>query len=685
MLRPSQEIRRSIRMLLVFTFTAASAFAQTSQPIVIGQSTVLLTGPWKFSPGDSPIVNGAPLWAQPNFDDSQWTSMDLTPPAGSHDIQFTTGGFTPGWTRLGYPDLVGYAWYRLRIHVQTTQLLSLDMPIDVDDGYQAFANGQYIGEFGEFHPGGGVTLHYGMPVALRLPAPGPDGEIELTFRFFMSAVTPLRWPDAGGLHYPPILGSDTTVSSLAKTDSYLRVLTNLGTVSVIPLCVLAIPLALWAAFANRHDRAWIWLFLALVAEAGSAVSTALGELNPHVSMWAGEFWRMVVFDTAFTLCWLLFWWNWFGLRNRRWIAQAAYLLTALDVVFGFCFESPTLDLHFASHTLLVASNTAKTVISIGFGALLLIVLIEGFRRDRTAALLATVPILLLEFSSLYVILLVTFHFSDYLYIDDVAITYSSLAAIVLMLVVGGLALRRFLLSRDRELLERESVARDIEQARQLQQRVLVPETMRSAAFSVQVEYHPAQTVGGDFFQTICQPDGSILIVIGDVSGKGISAAMLVAVLVGAARAKARETSDPAAILAELNTQLIGRSGDHFATCLAAVLSPDGTLRMANGGHLSPYRNGLEIDLEGSLPLGMAEHLEPAVKICHLAPGDLVTFLSDGVIEARNAEGRLFGFERTAAISTQSAEQIAAAAQAFGQEDDITVLTLQFAAAGVAHA
>jgi serine phosphatase RsbU (regulator of sigma subunit) len=88
---------------------------------------------------------------------------------------------------------------------------------------------------------------------------------------------------------------------------------------------------------------------------------------------------------------------------------------------------------------------------------------------------------------------------------------------------------------------------------------------------------------------------------------------------------------------------------------------------------------VEIDLENGLPLGIAADASYPESSLRLAPGDTVTFLSDGVLEARNAAGELYGFERTAALSTESAENVAQAAQAFGQEDDITVLTLKRAA------
>jgi serine phosphatase RsbU (regulator of sigma subunit) len=661
-----------------------SAPQSAPQSIVLGQSAVPLNGPWKFAPGDSPWAAGSPLWAQPSFDDAHWGSLDLTPAANSNDVQFGGIPYTPGWTSRGYPNLRRYAWYRLRIYPESNgQPLWIELPVDVDDGYEVYANGQFLGQFGDLRPHH-IRLHYGRPVALPLPVPGPDGSVEIALRFYMSDVSPLRWPDAGGLHAPPLLGIASTIALESSHEAAVIRDGESGDFVALFLCLLALPLALWGALRNRQDRSWRWLALALFCDFAGVSAQTLGNLDSHLSMWCGEFWGICIFLIALEFCWTLFWWHWFGLQNRRWIPRAAAVLSILYLLTTLCFESPLLGFTFAGQSLLHACSTAIVYLCSALGMLLFVILIQGARKDRTAALLAAAPILLLEFSSFYVPLLVAFHFSPHFYIGTIGFQYPALAAICQILIVGALSIRRFLLSRDCEIIERESIARDLEQARQLQQSVLVAEGIRVPACSVDVVYHPAQTVGGDFFLTTVQPDGAILLLIGDVSGKGVSAAMLVAVLVGAARARARQTSDPAAILVELNTQLNGRSGDHFATCLAAALTPDGILHLANAGHLPPYRNGVEIEIPGSLPLGMTEALNPALHELTLQPGDTLMFLSDGVVEAQSPAGELFGFERTRQISTQSAAQIARAASTHGQQDDITVLTLAFAGQEVAH-
>jgi len=115
----------------------------------------------------------------------------------------------------------------------------------------------------------------------------------------------------------------------------------------------------------------------------------------------------------------------------------------------------------------------------------------------------------------------------------------------------------------------------------------------------------------------------------------------------------------------------------FATCVCADLASDGELTVANAGHLSPYCHSEEVKMAGNLPLGLNEASATyEERVLHLEPGDTLTFMSDGVVEARDAKGDLFGFERTKAISGKSAEEIAEVALKFGQEDDITVLTLE---------
>lgn len=655
---------------------SSQASPQTStQTITLGNAAVALTGPWKFQPGDSPTVNGSPLWAQPAFDDAHWAPMSLAPKAGAVDIILGTSGYVPGWTSKGYPNLIGYAWYRLRVSVKDpTQPLSLKMPNDFDDAYQVYANGRFVGEFGTFSAKH-VSAYISNPASFPLPAPGPDGDLDLAVRFYMHASTPFDDPEAGGLHGPPVLGLASTVHLLQASDDDVNLHRQFGSLLVDFLYLLVMPLVLWALWYNPQERAWLWLFLALGWSVVVGAVSVLENLTTLLSYGEAIWFTVIVMPL-----WMMFWWSWFGLRERRWIPRAAWLLAVTLSLLKFCAQSSYVGLSFIPLSSLHWFNTAKTLVDVPFQLLLVVILVEGYRRNRTEALLAAFPILLLMYGNYGIYLRHAFHIPSVFFPFGLGVYVFDIVAMLLVLVVAVLSLRRFLRTQVRDSLVHEAARKDLEQAQQLQQRVLVPDTLHSLVFSVQSEYRPALTVGGDFYQTLSQPDGSLLLVIGDVSGKGISAAMLVAVLVGAIRSQADFTSDPASMLAMLNRRMIGRSGGHFATCLAAEISPAGVLRIANAGHIPPYRNGLELDLDGSLPLGIAEDASYDTQTFQLAPGDRLTFITDGVVEATNAAKELYGFDRTRAISNQPASAIADHVQLFGQDDDITVLGIQFAAA-----
>jgi len=238
-----------------------------------------------------------------------------------------------------------------------------------------------------------------------------------------------------------------------------------------------------------------------------------------------------------------------------------------------------------------------------------------------------------------------------------------------------------LLFRDQRLATEEHAlfAGEIRAARDVQQ-YLIPEKLPEApGLAIRSVYLPSREVGGDFFQVLPDArDGSTLIVVGDVAGKGLKAGMLSALIVGAIRTAFKFTSEPGAILALLNERLQGRG---LVTCLAMRIDRDGSVELANAGHLPPYIDGKELATEGALPLGALPEVSFSPMHFQLNQGEPLLLISDGVVEARNAQGELFGFDRTREISGQSAESIAQAAQAFGQEDDITVLTLKLLSAG----
>jgi serine phosphatase RsbU (regulator of sigma subunit) len=244
--------------------------------------------------------------------------------------------------------------------------------------------------------------------------------------------------------------------------------------------------------------------------------------------------------------------------------------------------------------------------------------------------------------------------------------------------IGVIILRR----SARDTRENARLAGEFDAARTVQQLLISKEGAAAAEFNIESIYLPASEVGGDFYQLLPGDDGSLLVVVGDVSGKGLRAAMTVSIIVGALRGtelqgcglRDAESRSPGQVLAYLNGVLAGQISG-FVTCCAAHISAAGMLTLANAGHIPPYRNGEELFAESGLPLGIVSGITFGELQYQLKPEDQLTFVSDGVIEATNRQKELFGFDRTRAISTRPAYHIAEAARSFGQEDDITVLTV----------
>jgi Stage II sporulation protein E (SpoIIE) len=658
--------------------SASGAAPATPVDLSFGRASVLLAGPWKFAPGDSPRADdGSLLWASPSFDDTGWVKMNLRAQPGARDAVYGNSGYFAGWTERGFPHLAGYAWYRLRVHVANSSgPLWIKMPDHVDDSYQVFANGQYVGELGQF-TAKGVVSYRSRPLAFALPPPDKNGDIVLAIRFYMDPSTLFTGStgDTGGMHQAPLLGLRAPIESALSREVTGRILTVIVPVFVSLLTLIAAVGAFRIWLLDRPSTTYLWLTLGLVLAAATSATTIVAFFTYVLNQGASNVLLTGVPVLSF-LCWVLFWRRWFELKRNRGLDIAIIALTAACVGFeGLGWLVPSITSGTSFLALKLSAGCAAML-----GAVLVVSLLQGARKDRTGALVVLIPILLLAISLFSGQLIAWFHIRTSFFPFGVQIGVKDVAMTLMVLVVGALVARRFLNSQVSQRLERQAVEQEMEQARELQQRVLVSETLHAPQFSVEAEYRPAQTVGGDFFQTLSRPNGSLLVVIGDVSGKGISAAMLVAVLVGAIRSRARESFEPGAILEVLNACLMGRSGGHFATCAAAEMGPDGQMRIANAGHLPPYLNGKEMELEGSLPLGVVAEAEYTAQTFTLQPGDRLTFMTDGVVEATNPVNELFGFERTREISGRPAAAIADEAQRFGQEDDITVLAVEFSAA-----
>lgn len=245
--------------------------------------------------------------------------------------------------------------------------------------------------------------------------------------------------------------------------------------------------------------------------------------------------------------------------------------------------------------------------------------------------------------------------------------------------------------------DREREARELSAARVIQQQLLPKEWPSLPGWRIAAHYQPARAVGGDFYDFLELPDGQIALVTGDVTDKGIPAALVMATTHSILRGDAPRVVSPGAVLALANDRLYANiPALMFVTCLYVVLDPvSGRLRYANAGHNLPYlatAAGLRELRATGMPLGAMPDTVYEEFETHLAPGDNLLFHSDGLVEAHNPAGEMFGFPRLRAIVERSSggERLIDACLAelqhfvgreWEQEDDITLVTLQRAPRG----
>jgi len=647
----------------LLSFLPAHA-ASNPIPVRIGSSVAVLSGPWKFHPGDDLA------WAQPDVNDADWGTMDLTPPEGSYDPVTGSSGYTPGWTMRGYPKLVGHAWYRLRLNVENQGGgdLALTLPINFDDAYEVYVNGRKIGGFGRF-TGTRAIYYNAQPRSFPLPPEVRGGPITIAIRMWMDDGTPLFSQDAGGLHGPPMLGQADSIEAMLRLewDSVNR--TELGNLASASFAALAALLGFTLFGLDRREPVYLWLALSCVVAALSRISVLIGYYMMIEPMVQETVFQDVVLMPLTLGLWAMFWASWFRLKELKLVTRVTVVLMCAEA-FCVAMLRPPLYGVWVPASISTWMLPVSLAIKLGLGAVLLWITVMGIRKRASGAWLAIVPVLL-TIAWEYNEELATVHIPQIVAVGGLIMSTGQISNILMLAIIAVLLMQRFILGQR----EREHLMLEIEQARQVQQ-VLIPEALPAMpGFKLASEYRPAQEVGGDFFQIIPVGNGGVLAIVGDVSGKGMPAAMTVSLLVGTVRTLAHFTCRPGEMLSAMNVRMLSRQQGGFTTCLVMHVSAEGDVTVANAGHLAPYLDGKELAGETGLPLGLSADAKYPETYFRLAPAQQLTVITDGVVEARNHKGELLGFDRTEAMAGQSAESIAQAAQDFGQEDDITVLTL----------
>jgi len=607
-----------------------------------------LVGPWLVKAGDDPA------YAQPGFDDSQWQVFDANKNIG--DLIH------------GQPPTV---WYRMHVKVLPNQTgLALEEWY-LSRAYEIYCNGALIMKNGQVTPFKPYT--YNATILKLIPEKDlASGSVVIALRVHIALN---EWTGPGpGMYYTNLsLGTEHEL----QQREWLNVIGQNAQNWINDLFGLGLGLVALALYlGQRRQREYLWIFLMTMAIVLEAPRTII-ELYRNVPVT----WDLLTLPLLFAV--LLFqtlvFFAFLRVRFALW----------LRIYFAIAFVIFAADLIGQSTGVL---TTAFFLFGLVPMDLLLYVyvpflLLTKWRKGNREAGILLIPSMLLSLS-VYVQYVVQgaallhlistlraaalFFFFFRHQVGPFTLSLTSFGNLLfdfsLTIIV---VLRATRMSQEQAVLEHE-----MEAAREVQQVILPEQIEEVAGFTVESVYEPADQVGGDFFQVLPAGQGGLLLVLGDVAGHGLPAAMLVSVLVGAIRASADYTKDPVELLTSLNERLIGRTHNSFSTALVALISADGWVTVANAGHLSPYLDGREMELRGALPLGVAGDAHYETTDFWLPPGGRLTFYSDGVVEARDATGALFGFDRAQAISTEPAAEIVAAAKSFGQEDDITVVTIE---------
>lgn len=658
-----------LAVLLALFFLGSFARAQSAPTLSIpdlGRGTASLDGPWQFHLGDDPS------WAAPDQNDATgqngWAQITADAP----------------WGAQGYRSYVGYAWYRKHLNISPATGVSPNWSLlisSLEDVYAVYWNGRLVATHGKFPPNPSWRWLEGAQ-SFDL---GPMSQGVLAIRVYKYPLGSYQDGLQGGLHAAPVLGSGQAISRVKSESSYVWLQQHQFAFAIDSLEALVLLLSFLFWWRDRSQRVLLWTALFCFAQLGNAIIFTLHvPLSFRFAQGLDEPWQ-VLQDVSlwFLLLWLL------DLRGNERVMRWTRALIWVNVVFQFA-DGATCFLDWSRHGVTVPAQIADGILTTIYTVaelwpVVLVIVAVRNRLDRprwavaifafVSELTVIVPVMLEQGSRFtHWTLGQTMHLPLFTVAGMAFDAFTLASTGLLFAIIYGV----FSYSRE-AMARRQIIEQELKSAQELQQ-VLVPEQLPSLpGFAVTSGYRPAQEVGGDFFQIIPLPneDASALIVVGDVSGKGLRAAMTVSLIVGTLRTLAETTSHPAEILAGLNRRLCGRLHGGFATCLALNLNADGSCTLANAGHPLPFLNGEEVSAPGALPLGVTMSSAYEETTVHLRPGDHFVLYTDGLLEARNSAGELFGFDRLRDLiaGRPDASQSIDAAVRFGQQDDVTVLTL----------
>ena len=627
----------------------------------LGKGVAPLDGPWQFHLGDDPA------WAAPGYDDSHWEQL--------------TANKT--WGAQSHPSYTGFAWYRRTIKITTAPgadpNIALLIPV-VDDAFELYWNGVKVGQLGTLPPH--PVLYEGIPNHTFGLGPIRSGVLAVrVWKFALASNDP---DNLGGFERMPLLGSPSAIAAEKGNRDFKWLQSRQFTFGLTSLYALVALLSFLAWLRDRDQ--WLLFWMSLYALMLTMDVVLIGLRLPYPFAIA-QFATQIAIAIREASGWFLLIWLLQLHQHPRLVyyTKLAAIIGIASAAIDGCLSFLYPD--YISVVQMQIADAITTFPAVTFECIpVALVAYAIFKRRRLDSARWLVAILAFLNSTVYAV--------ENISVQGVRYTHWTLGDKIeapLFTVVGNnfslptilrtllflsivYAVIRYTIDNRRR---QHAMEREFQNARELQQ-VLVPENLPAlAGFNLTSAYRPAQEVGGDFFQIIPLEEGSTLIVLGDVSGKGLKAAMAVSMIVGAVRTLVETTSRPAEILAGLNRRLFGRLQGGFATAVALRLDSDGTCTMACAGHPAPYVNDQELIFPGTLPLGVLPKAAFEESRFQMGERDQLALYTDGLLEARSQNGDLYSFGRlkTLFATRPTAEQAAQAAVNFGQDDDITVLTL----------
>jgi hypothetical protein len=308
-----------------------------SNPIVLGNSAVALNGPWKFHVGDEA------RWAEKDFDDSAWESVDWTPEAGARDNDVGLTGYVPGWQARGHHGYSGYAWYRLRfsVEVPSAEPIALSGPPYVDSAYQIFVNGRLVGEFGNFSTATPTVYGIHRPKLFPLGSTDPslaNSNYVVAFRVWMGPWM-LGDPRSGGIYIAPSLGTASGADAAYRARWWETIRGYLVDATEAVIFWLLALVACRLLLFDRANSAYGWMAAALLFIGVARANQAM------FFWWEFESYRGIEMVTGVLMiplslaAWTLTWYHWVKPRRLGWLPAIAVTLVFILMLSTFLRRS----------------------------------------------------------------------------------------------------------------------------------------------------------------------------------------------------------------------------------------------------------------------------------------------------------------------------------------------------------